>query len=60
MARIRMENCQAIVQFEHDLDRTLPATLAEIHPTQGTAMWTAALAKISDMSLSQIDWLITI
>ena len=60
MDSIRVETRQAIVQFEHDLDRTLPATLAEIHPTQGTAVWTAALAELSDSSSSQIDWIIDI
>ena len=60
MASIRMETCQAIVQFEHDLDRTLLVTLAELHPTQVTAMWTAALAELSNRSPSQIDFLIAI
>ena len=60
MASISMETCQAIVQFEHDLDRTLSATLAKIHLTQVTSMWTAALAELSNSSPSQIDCLIAI
>ena len=60
MTSIRMETCQAIVQFKHDLDRTLPHTLAEIHPTQVTAIWTATLAELSNISPSQIDCLISI
>ena len=60
MASIGMETRQAIVQFEHDLDGTLPSTLSEIHPTQGTEMWSSALAELSDSSPSQIDWMIAI
>ena len=60
MDSIGMDPHQTLVHLKHDPDGTLPATLAETHLTQGIAMWTSALAELSNSSPSQIDWLIAI
>ena len=60
MSSTGMYPFQSVVHLEHDPDGTLPITPSETHLTQGTGIWTAAQAELSNSSLPQIDCLISI